>query len=460
MHLSGRIPLTCLALLVLVPVLASGSGIYVPDVGTRATAMGCAFIGLADDYSAVHWNPAGIIDIQGTEATVSIHDAILLGSRDGDIIFRDNDPEQVEDYYAIQTVSATTTTQHGLAPGFFFFTDAGPLQGLFSKIGLCGYTLAEYGAQWDGDDVADGFQSHLDNNYNVFNRNGAAPDYESSIRAYSLSPVVAREFSDRFSIGVTGHALYASFSLTNGNWIPDGTYDPEQPSGQQYILDLDPYEMTEELTGWGYGATVGARFQATDLLSVGATVRTPITITLDGDVEVSSTLESYVSESQSESFDFTFPMWAGVGIAYDDFLFEGTVLTADAQWTQWSKVDQIVRSVDTDLPNDLGTTELQWEDTVEFGLGLDYRLSRSTSIRVGYRSMPTPVTDEMFDFVMPMSQKSVFSFGVGYRSDVWRLDAALAYQSGDKRRLEGTQFMDGKHLDDVMIPSLSFTYGF
>ncbi len=55
----GSVLVCCLVMLVLWPAPALANGVYVPGVGTRASAMGGAFIGLADDYSAVHWNPAG-----------------------------------------------------------------------------------------------------------------------------------------------------------------------------------------------------------------------------------------------------------------------------------------------------------------------------------------------------------------------------------------------------------------
>jgi long-subunit fatty acid transport protein len=35
--------------------------------GARATAMGSAFVGLANDPSAIYWNPAGIADLQGVQ---------------------------------------------------------------------------------------------------------------------------------------------------------------------------------------------------------------------------------------------------------------------------------------------------------------------------------------------------------------------------------------------------------
>ncbi len=457
MRSSGRVISACLAFLMLAPVMASANGFYVPQVGTKASAMGGAFIGYADDYSAVHWNPAGIVKVQGTEATVDLHDAILLGSRDGTIVY--DDPMNTPDNWAIQNVYATSVTQHDLAPGFFLYSDAGPLSSLFSKVGICGYTLVSYGAKWDALDVLDDFESHAAN-YNNITRLGEPPSYESAVRGYVISPVFARKLSDRLSIGVSGQAMYASFKLTDGGWIPTGEFVHAPPAPDQYNLYLDPYEISEELTGWGYGATLGILYDATDNIHVGLTGRSPIKVSFDGDVKVTSTLEDYASPSQSESFDLTFPMWAGVGIAYDDFLFEGTVLTADAQWTQWSDVKEIVRAVATELPHDLGTTPLDWEDTVDFGVGVDYRVSRSTSVRMGYRLMPSPVPDETFDFVMPMSSKSAFSLGVSYRSDVWTLDVGAVYQSGEKRRITGTEAMNGKHLDDVVVPSISFTYGF
>ncbi len=462
MRSNGSVFSACMVVLFLTPVLASASGLYVPSVGSAAGAMGGAFVGLADDYSAVHWNPAGITQISGTEATISGHDVVFLGSRDGRVGFTDF--EETEEHIALQFVRATTTTEHHFAPGVFLYSDGGPLRGLFSKVGVCAYTLADYGVTWDGEDIADEFESHVDN-FNGIVREGAPPDFASRIRGYVVSPVVARKFSDRLSIGVTGHALYAHFELEDGGWVGDAEAVENPPAPDMMYLFLDPYQMTEDLVGWGYGATVGVLYEASDHVSVGVSVRTPITVDLEGTVEVTSTLEEYASSIQTENIEFTFPMWAGAGLAYDDFLFEGTTLTADVQWTQWSTLDELSRTVGNELPNDLGTTALLWEDTIEFGVGLDYRLSRSTSIRLGYRSMPSPVPDETFSVLMPMYTKSVYSVGMGYRSDVWRLDISAVYEAGETRKFAetaevGGELLEDKNLGDALIPSLSFTYGF
>ncbi len=50
-----------------ISLLVSGlyaNGIFVNSVGSKAISMGNAFIGLADDYSAVFWNPAGLIQME------------------------------------------------------------------------------------------------------------------------------------------------------------------------------------------------------------------------------------------------------------------------------------------------------------------------------------------------------------------------------------------------------------
>ena len=456
MRSNGSALFVALLVLIVAPGLAAASGIYVPALGPRAGSLGGAFIGLADDYSAVYWNPAGIVQIRGTEASVSAADVVLLASRDGTYEFQGDEGDP--DLFAVENIRATSCADHHFAPGVFLFADPGPLKGILSKVGICAYTVVDYGARWEGEDVWDSFAWQ---GYDEIVREGDPPNYESRIRAYVISPVIATELSDKLSVGIAGHALYGHFELTNGAWVDTTAFvHNDTTSVDTWTLHLNPYQMSEDLTGWAYGATVGALYRVSDRMSLGASVRTPMTVTFDGTVEVTSTSDDYVSPLQNESFDFTFPMWAGAGFAYRDFMFDGMTLTADVQWTQWSKVSEIAREVDNDLPNGLGTTTLDWENTLEFGFGLEYRVSRSVSMRFGYRSSPSPVPDSTYDFAMPVASKSVIGVGVGYRRDVWALDMSLVYQAGQKRRLAVAGDEDHKYLDDVMVPSLSLTYGF
>ena len=59
-----------LALTVICTVLrpAEGAGYEWGGLGSRAQSMGGAFIGLADDWTAIYWNPAGLTQLTGAGA--------------------------------------------------------------------------------------------------------------------------------------------------------------------------------------------------------------------------------------------------------------------------------------------------------------------------------------------------------------------------------------------------------
>ncbi len=459
MRLSASVIVVCLVSLCFGPVAALANGFYVPEIGVRAASLGAAFVGLSDDYSAMHYNPAGITQIKGIEVTASLADGMPLASREGAVYFSGPPSNPI---YRPSPIQATSSLVHHWAPGVFAYADLATM-----KVGLGAYTLAEVGAKWSGTEVWDDLIDDYTTTDDVGPRaTGIPPNYESSIKGYVVSASLAKEIIPGLSLGVTGHALYSHVRFQNGGWIQE-IFDNEAPEPDSSYLH--PAQMTEDATGWSYGATFGVLYRATNYLSVGASLRTPMTVTHEGWVEVVSSWEPVARPKQNESFDLTYPMWAAVGFAYRDFLAEGLTITADLQWTQWSDVDSLARTVDNELPGG-NTTPMNWENTYEFAIGFDYRVSRSLSLRLGYRNSPTPATDDAtYNFILPETDKNVVGLGVGYRQDVWTLDFALSYQLSDVRTIDGIRDpavvsdpgnQAGKHLEDIIIPSLSFTYRF
>ena len=60
----------CSLILVIALILSLTSGLIanglsLNSMGTRALGMGGAFVGLADDASAIYWNPAGLSNVEG-----------------------------------------------------------------------------------------------------------------------------------------------------------------------------------------------------------------------------------------------------------------------------------------------------------------------------------------------------------------------------------------------------------
>lgn len=470
MRSSRSIAITCAALL-LVPAAAMANGFYVPGVGSRASAMGGAFIGLADDYSAVYWNPAGITQIKGMEVTGTLHDLVTLASRDGNRLF-DGSPGEEDGYrFASASIGVTSESQNRVVPGAFLYADPGPARGLVDKVGLAIYTLTDYGVKWDGNDVISQ-QDLLPGGFDMALLASETPDYETRVRTYVASPMLAREIIPGLSVGVAGNIAYSHFERTDIFFEEVSVFvDNPDPTPDAWVLAAVPIEGTDDVTGWGYGATVGALYRATSEISVGLTVRSPMTVNYDGTYAVSYRVDVEEAEESFEDtyksdFEIRYPLWAGLGLSYRDFLFDGLTMNADLQWTRWSNIQRIARNIKwhgeitEDGTPDAEVTPMNWEDTLEFALGFDYRVGRSVSVNMGYRNSPSPVPSKTYNFVMPSASTNTIALGMSYRTDFWRLAAALEYRAGDVRRIRGTYDMNGKYVTDLLAPSLSLTYAF
>ena len=468
MRSSGSVLITCLAVLILGPVLALANGFYSPTAGTRASAMGGAFVGLADDYSAVYWNPAGITQIKGMELTATGHDVVSLASRDGIVLFQGLDGADDDYRYAIGTIGATSGGVNKMAPGLFFYSDAGPLRNVFDKVGVAAYTLTEYGTKWNGSEVLDGFVGHA-NNYDAIFFGGDRQDYESRIKTYVVSPVLAKEVIPGLSVGVTANIAYSHIKLDNVMMVEQPIPVDTPEIEDDWYLALTPLQVTDDVTAMGYGATVGLLYRASSQVSAGLTIKSPMTMAYDGTFALMASGGGDVyKEIYDSEFELRFPMWVGAGFAYRDFVFDGLTLTGDLQWTDWSTIEKIDRiiawSSASEIPDEavdlLEPKPLRWEDTLEIAVGFDYRLGRSLVLDLGYRNSPTPAPDETYDFLLPQTDKNVVGMGVTYLQDFWRASFALEYHAGAERNISGTYDMNGKHLEDLLIPSLSFTYAF
>src|SRR5258708_8986939 len=54
------------------PLAAGAGGFESGGLGARATGMGGAFVGVADDWTAIYWNPAGLARLKGKEVGASL----------------------------------------------------------------------------------------------------------------------------------------------------------------------------------------------------------------------------------------------------------------------------------------------------------------------------------------------------------------------------------------------------
>lgn len=113
-----RIPARgCLVILLFAALAGDAAGQSMETVGTRAQGMGGAFVGVADDASAVYWNPAGLargafFSLVLDRATAEMADPSAAGRREGWLLALTT-PALGLSYYRIER---TASVRGGAAP--------------------------------------------------------------------------------------------------------------------------------------------------------------------------------------------------------------------------------------------------------------------------------------------------------------------------------------------------------
>ncbi|MEE9389910.1 MAG: outer membrane protein transport protein, partial [Candidatus Aminicenantaceae bacterium] len=115
--------------------MALANGLNLNSLGSRALAMGGAFVGLADDFSAIYWNPAGIIQFKRKYFGFYATDIIPSGTYE-----RTEVPAFKADTESIQYLS-------GLAAYYYPVSE-----NVVAGVGV--YIPSGLGAKWNGADFA------------------------------------------------------------------------------------------------------------------------------------------------------------------------------------------------------------------------------------------------------------------------------------------------------------------
>ncbi len=427
--------LMALAVVLVLPSLAPANGLNLNGLGSRAQGMGGAFVGLANDFSAVFWNPAGAAGFRKEMFGFYATDLIPTATYRMTTMI----PEPL--------VDAKTKTSHYLGGLAAYYK---PISSK-AVVGLGIGTPSGLGAMWDGQDFAP-------------ITGGIQYDWSSKVGVVSISPLVAVKLSDIISVGATVNLNYGMFSLK----MPAGTVtvgeEPEipLPPGQ---WDLGQYE--ENMNGWGIGATFGVLVTPSAKLGFGLTVRTPSTVSFNGTANM-PTLPVYELPGSSDlKRKITWPLWIAGGVSFRPV--HRLLLSADVHWTQWSKLDRITTDY---LESAWGTLVemsgmdvrvLDWKDATQLRIGAEYTLNASTVLRAGYYNDPAPGPLATLNVLLPSHTFNSFAIGVGQTISDLQIDLGLEYLAGSTRTLIPslpTEGMPGTYGMKIVVPTLSVSYKF
>ena len=175
-------------LLLMTGSVAGGGGFAVPGVGSKALGMGGAFRGLADDWSACFWNPAGLSDLTNSEFSANLYTYNFRPEFTPKVQFG-----QGGDIYSVgyENVTYYPEDRAVFSPSGSFFYKFAETEG-FSG-GVAFFIPYKLHARWDVYDPPYAYGNTV--TYPQY-------DHRTSILIWDLHPTVAKGFMDcKLSLG-------------------------------------------------------------------------------------------------------------------------------------------------------------------------------------------------------------------------------------------------------------------
>jgi long-chain fatty acid transport protein len=384
------------------------NGVNLNGNGSKAIAMGGAFIGLADDYSAVFWNPAGLTQMK--EANLAF--------------FATNVIPKASYQLAALGIDAKSASKMYPTPGIGFFKPLSPNV----VVGIYGYAPSGLGAKWNGPDLK------------VLS-GGTAFQWESMLGVFALSPAIAFKLNEQFSFGVTLNLDYGMLKL-------------KMPALGQY---------KENLNGIAFGATFGLLFKPNDAFSFGVSFKTPMKATLSGDAEMSGASLYGLPTKDDAERKVTWPMWFGAGLCIRPA--EKLTITVDAQYTNWKKLKNIpitYTNVGWKQAFEAGSDMiLNWKNAVQWRFGLEYWVSKCFALRGGFYTDPIVSPIDTHNILLPELGYNWITFGFGYKAGNISLDFAVEYGKAKDVTVSfaqaGNTGMPGVFGAKIWAPNLALT---
>jgi long-chain fatty acid transport protein len=352
-------------------------------IGPRGSAMGTAFAGLADDPTAIFYNPAGVALLERDRGL-----SVTVRYSTTDLKF-----EYPEGRTSASGNTGGTATLVGVIPDIFYY------QQFPTKLGKISAGLGIYipygglAGSWDRE---------------VF---GVAMDQMMAIA--SLTPSFSWAITPKVAVGA-GMNVYFSFmrSKLTFDKIPVGSFLPDLAEVLPYV----PLKFRQDSYAYGFslGYNVGVLYKPSDWLSLGFTVRSGSKIKIDGPADLYVYLKDPLTvflESDMTT-EFTLPYLFVWGIALKPM--PNLILVGDLQLNPWSTLDEIKVTFDRFHLSQASKTG--YEDTVKFMVGAEYSFKKHFSVRLGYMYTPKNIKDPQYlSYQSWDTDVHNVSFGFGYK---------------------------------------------
>jgi long-chain fatty acid transport protein len=451
------------------------SGVETNGVGVRASALGGSYRAIADDWTAMYWNPAGLAFSRGCDA------GIYTGYVMPRATFMANPSLYYQKYGGeeFKQFSAAYHTERHDKPQNVFVPAAGIAFNLKKwAFGLSMFAPMGWRAKWD---ILDTRFSRVGNQPGK-GYNNAYPEveYENDIRIIDIHPTVAYRISDRFSVGLGGSIVIGAIEIRQPVFLQNPyLYERTLYSILRTFSDANGLVLLDEMRkppydhlitevhmdgqGTTFGANFGLMFKPAETLSIGASIQYYADLKSSGDYSQTTyfadvpaydaqakvyadTLfrklynaglldfekfkivsdfysgEVYPRTRTNGNVTIPLPLKAGIGLSYSGF--KKLLLAMDVNFTQWSAWKTLTISEN----NGKKISELvqNWKNTFKASMGFEYTL-RSCQVRGGFGYESRAAVDESVSPTIP-DIGARYNFNLGIAVPVGAVEFSLSYE--------------------------------
>jgi long-chain fatty acid transport protein len=345
--------------------LASAAGFALPEQGVSAMGMASAFVGQADDASAVWYNPAGITQLDGTRISGGIIPIYPILTHENTTGTTDVSERMIHvpiHLYATHKMSDKLSFGLGVNDPFGLATD------------------------WDPNNSATRYVATF-----------------SKVVTTEVNPNVAYKLNDNLS--VAAGVAYVKLRATFESIFPTG------------------FNLRISGDGDGWGGNAAVHYKATNQFNVGLSYRSRVKIDVDGTADYNAGVLSNAANTS-----VTLPDLLQVGASYkasDNLTLNADL--GYTWWSTYDRLVIQSATFGPLVGSNTLTQEKQWKDTWTLRIGGQYKLSDQLKLRAGYLYDKNPVKEEYFETRIPDSDRQGVSVGAGYTVGNITIDAAYMY---------------------------------
>lgn len=341
-------------------------------VGLRGNSMASAYQGIADDASAIYYNPGGLSLVADNQWNA---EAYLVAPITG---FN----------YSVEAPDPTTgqmaTIDNGsnkipLIPGVF----------ISKKLKRIAFGLGFYVPYGGGGTKYEEFMNTPTN-------------FEASAAIFALSPSFSFEIiKNKLAVGLTP-SLY--FGMMENKYMDpgDGTIPPSM--------------FLSKNSGFaGVGASLGVLFKPITSLGIGLTLRSPVKVKMDGTLTVSD-VEGNELMKNDTAMEFTLPLYLELGLGWKPI--DRLTLGMFGSLIFHGMTDEIKTIMD----DTSAATKTEFEHNIHLGLGAEFMFIEQLGARAGIKFLQSPSKEAGLNPATADVSQLVFNGGL-----TWNIVEQLAF---------------------------------